>query len=670
MTRNIFFPFFLLLLSQFFVFGQEREPMVLEPHTLGWYQQFFKENNDKPIEAQLQGGTKKLNDAIDTPDLMDDVVGLKEIGLLHLTKTNNYELAMGNFIKALAIEDSIQAELPKIYTYLSIARVFEQVGNYYRGAEFLEQALKISTIENDKELSALILNDLGKLSVLMNNTRRGFELYQRVLLMENEIDERQIAQTLYNMGQLYIQEKQYTKALEEHKKALKLIRAFRDRKLEALSLNDIGHLYWQMKNQARSLANHVAALEIRQELQDPVGTAESYNNIAAIYYYQQKYPRAIANLNIALKLGLEAQAKHKIKNSYKYLSLSNKALGQYKEALDYQDLHLAMNEFIQNEKDEHQLLEIQNRYVIDKTETQIAGLEKQREIKELELSKEKRYSSFLFILISFGLVVGMLVLYGYFIKRRSNMVLKVANKKVSDQNTELNELNATKDKFFSIISHDLKGPLNSLSSFSNLLINYTESLSPEEIKALATDLDKSIKNLFSLLENLLEWSRSQTGKIEFQPENFDLAELLEENKTLLEVQAGNKNIQLTNTNQEPIEIHANKNSINTVIRNLISNSIKFTPEGGSITLSSTIKPGSVQVSVKDTGVGMSKEVIEKLFRIDTKHSTKGTAEEKGTGLGLILCKDFVEKNGGTIWVESELEKGSTFSFSLPFPTPL
>jgi signal transduction histidine kinase len=253
----------------------------------------------------------------------------------------------------------------------------------------------------------------------------------------------------------------------------------------------------------------------------------------------------------------------------------------------------------------------------------------------------------------------------YIDKRKTNKQLQEANEKVSRQNVQLQQLNSTKDKFFSILGHDLKGPLNSLTSFSGLLINHTDSLSKDEIKMLAKDLDKSLKNLFALLENLLEWSRSQTGNIEFKPEPFDLHTLLDQNVELLKTQAQNKNIVLSDVSRAGIEIRAHKHSINTVIRNLVSNAIKFTPEGGAVTVNAQLGQDEVMVSVSDTGVGMSEDVIAKLFRIDAKHSTKGTADEKGTGLGLILCKEFVEKNGGRIGVQSEVGQGSVFYFTLP-----
>jgi len=271
----------------------------------------------------------------------------------------------------------------------------------------------------------------------------------------------------------------------------------------------------------------------------------------------------------------------------------------------------------------------------------------------------------LFLVVALVVVTAGLLLILYLVKRRSNKILQAAKKEVQLQNIRLQELNGTKDKFFSIISHDLKGPLNSLTSFSRLLIDHTDSMSKEEIQLLAKDLDKSVKNLLTLLENLLEWSRSQTGNIDFTREPFDLTELLDANRNLLTSQAAAKRIELAIESPGPCRVTLHQQSINTVIRNLISNAIKFTPEGGAIRAGIRRENGRLSVFVADNGVGMSNEVMQKLFRLDSKHSTKGTANEKGTGLGLILCREFVEKNGGTIKVQSTPEKGSVFSFSFP-----
>jgi len=420
-----------------------------------------------------------------------------------------------------------------------------------------------------------------------------------------------------------------------------------------------------MKNTERSLANHVAALEVRQALNDKRGIAESYNNAAILYQEEKNLSRAIANLELALSAGNEANATYEKMRSYEHLYQCYRQLGDFSNALRYKEEHEGMIDLLQREKDERELAEKESLYEISKMENSINRLEAVRLQREREIEAQKQFRNVLMLVIALVVTILLMTVFLYLSKRRSNKQLKSKNAIIQTQNIQLQELNATKDKFFSIISHDVKGPLNSLSSFAGLLINHTDKLSKEDIQMLAKDLDKSLKNLFALLENLLEWSRSQTGNIEFTPEPFDLTGVLTENKALLEAQATNKKIQLIQEYTAPLQIKAHRHSVTTVVRNLLSNAIKFTPEGGTITLAIAPGAGKVTVSIKDTGVGMSPEVIDKLFRIDTKHSTKGTADEKGTGLGLILCKDFIEKNGGNLGVSSEINKGSTFYFTLP-----
>jgi signal transduction histidine kinase len=632
---------------------------------VGRYQNFFRETG-QPVDKVLVLQESALEEAHETHDLRAEARIRKEIGFLHLTRTHDYEQAMDFFIQALAIEDSLLLKNEQIFTYLGVAQVFEEAGNYLKSSEVLDQALEINRSLNDTRMLVLILNKSGKINALMGKLELALENYEMVLEYKDQLDEPGAeAEALFNIANLRTLQGKYTEALEYHKRALVLWRSLGDRKNEAVCLNSIGTLYRLMKNPEKSLANHVVSLEIRQVLKDKKGIAESYNNIGALYYEQKNIQRAVANLMLALESGREAQAQDQIGKAYEGLSQCYKDAGDYKTALDYKEELLNINEFIQHDKNERQLLETQNRYVIDKKQLEIEKLESIREAREKELAVQKQFRNFLFALIGLSVVIVLLTLYLYVSKRKSNRVLQRANARVNQQNLELVDLNATKDKFFSIISHDLKGPLNSLTSFSGLLINHTDSLSKDEIKMLAKDLDKSLKNLFALLENLLEWSRSQTGNIEFKPELFDLAVLLRQNKELLETQAQNKQITLVQPQVEHLSVNAHKHSVNTVVRNLVSNAIKFTPQGGTIRLELRQSQNEVTVSIADTGVGMSPEVTQKLFRIDTKHTTKGTADEKGTGLGLILCKEFIEKNGGKIWVESTPGKGSVFHFTLP-----
>ncbi len=238
------------------------------------------------------------------------------------------------------------------------------------------------------------------------------------------------------------------------------------------------------------------------------------------------------------------------------------------------------------------------------------------------------------------------------------------NQKLIDSEDELKQLNVTKDKFFSIIAHDLKNPFASMKNLSDMLHDNYSYLDEEDKQELVASMKTTSQRIFELLENLLTWSRSQRGIIQFNPDIVTPVFVVQNNFDLLAENAANKDITLINAIPEDMEIVADSNLLSTVIRNLTSNAIKFTPTGGSITAGAENKEHYTEFYVKDTGVGISEDDIRKLFRIDISHTTIGTGQEKGTGLGLILCKEFVEKHGGQIWVESKVGEGTTFKFTI------
>lgn len=241
---------------------------------------------------------------------------------------------------------------------------------------------------------------------------------------------------------------------------------------------------------------------------------------------------------------------------------------------------------------------------------------------------------------------------------------------IEKQRKELEGLNATKDKFFSIIAHDLKNPFASLIGASDLLVDNTDELSQEQVKTFSGIINQSARQAYRLLENLLTWSRMQTGAITLKSKEVDLWDLVNEVVILHTGSAENKGISLEAIIDEDIKIVADPNMLNTVVRNLVSNAIKFTPSGGSITVSSHIGVDQLEIWVTDTGVGIDSEGQKKLFRIDEQLIKSGTENETGTGLGLILCKEFIEMHNGLIWVESEVGKGSSFRFSIPLSSRL
>lgn len=241
---------------------------------------------------------------------------------------------------------------------------------------------------------------------------------------------------------------------------------------------------------------------------------------------------------------------------------------------------------------------------------------------------------------------------------------KITNRKKIEH--ELKELNSSKDKLFSIIAHDLKNPFFGVIGLSQLLIEDFEDMSSEEKIKMLREIHDIGHSAHAILENLLDWSRQQTGRIHFEPYMFDMLELINMNIRAARQQAFLKNINVIPVNNgNEIQVFADENMINTVLRNLISNAIKFTKPGGNVEITTEVKEDFVEISVKDNGIGMSESIMKSLFKTETNIRSYGTMGEKGTGLGLILCKEFVERNKGTLKITSEENVGSTFMFSVP-----
>jgi PAS domain S-box-containing protein len=246
---------------------------------------------------------------------------------------------------------------------------------------------------------------------------------------------------------------------------------------------------------------------------------------------------------------------------------------------------------------------------------------------------------------------------------RDITIRKRADAEIKLKNAELIKLNAEKDKFFSIIAHDLRSPFTAFLGLTQILVEKLPEMTTSKVQSYISHINNSATNLFSLLENLLEWSRQQQGLIPFNPTSIHLSSIVDECINNILESANNKGIGITCNIPNNLNVFADSNMLQTIIRNLVSNAVKFTPKGGNIILSAeTYDNRTVKISIKDNGIGMNKEMINKLFRLDVKVNRAGTEGEPSTGLGLLLCKDFIEKHGGKIWVESEEGKGTIFNF--------
>jgi signal transduction histidine kinase len=248
-----------------------------------------------------------------------------------------------------------------------------------------------------------------------------------------------------------------------------------------------------------------------------------------------------------------------------------------------------------------------------------------------------------------------------------NLVIRETNEQLIQRENELKKLNATKDKYFSIIAHDIKNPLSALMNLSHIIVEKFDSLKTDDLQKFNKMIYESADNLHKLLENLLYWARTNTEKIKYHPENIQIKTVINNVFLINKLSAKQKNIELVDTS-ENFEVFADLQMLTSTLRNLISNAIKFTHDNGQIEVKSNNIGRMIEISISDNGVGMSAENLKKLFQLDAHYTARGTNNEAGTGLGLVLVKEFVEKNNGKISVWSEPGKGSTFTFTIPNST--
>lgn len=300
-----------------------------------------------------------------------------------------------------------------------------------------------------------------------------------------------------------------------------------------------------------------------------------------------------------------------------------------------------------------------------KTETkdfEIATLSKARSDQEEAIQRQEFLRNILVVVVALTAILLFSIYRSSQRRKQINKLLISHQEEIKKRKDELEQLNRVKDKFFSIISHDLRSPMNALSGILNLMDG--DNITREEFSTLTKELRSQFNHTRTLINNLLDWALLQMDKLKIQPEKIEMSALVGENFNLL-ASLNLKDMKLINKVPANTFGMGDLNMLNLILRNLILNGIKFSKAGGNIEISAIEKEGWITIAVRDFGVGIHPEVQKILFEKTMGYSTRGTANEKGTGLGLILCKEFVEKNGGTIWLESEPGKGSTFYFTLP-----
>ncbi len=634
-------------------------------------------------KLQYDDAFESLDEALKIREKFKDQLAiastLNEMGNFYNQKGNIAE-ALRRYLMSLKIREKSGKDQDIAKSLTNIGITYRKLGLLKNATAYLEQARELTYKGKDPSETAYILINLGNLYVDQKQYDIALQVFQEALLMRKKTgDEASIARTARNIAQVQMQIGQTDRARENLTLAIKISQKLNDGKAIADTYNELGNLERQAGNFKTATKYLESALKIYDESANFDGKALCLRKIGELQIKQGLLDIAEKNINQSIAIGKEIGNMVVIEYGYLAKHEFYKSTNNFKLALDYYVKHIKIRDSIDNARKNEKNLEAQLDLELDKKKEEIKTMEEEVQflrqealLKELELER-KRVSQY--ILISIGILtlsLGSLAFWGYRQKRKHNKVLEEKIITIRETNDKLHQseeslkLNVqTKDKLFSIIAHDLRSPFNALLGLTEILSERVSNLAPDEIKKLSTHINKSSNTVLTLIDNLLNWSRSQTGKITLHPELLSIKEVADFCIEVTMLSAKEKNISLKSRLTKNDIAFADKETITTVIRNLLSNAIKFTTNNGEVTIWANGNNGNIEVYITDTGVGISSDKLLQLFQIDKSTSTRGTNQESGTGLGLIICKEFVEKNKGSIRAESELKVGTTFTITLP-----
>lgn len=591
---------------------------------------------------------------------------MSDFGLIHYKigfnnwQLGNFEEAIADFNRAAEYFEEIQDSSWLGKTYNNIAATNWGIGNINEALHYYHIALNIRRSIDDKIGVAKILNNIGLIYQEWHLYQEAFDWHNEALEISFETgDNDVIAYSYSNIGNCFLHTAKLDTALKSYKTGYRiLLRNGPQNRSSSFFLVNIGEVYSKMNRPDSAL----------YYLKEAAAEAERINNLHRIaiadYYLGETY----------LKMNLPDSAKKYNEKSYelsvekKYTELMSDNLfalseisekqGNINQALTYYKRASDLKDSLFNAEKVSKFTDLQIEYFTEQQKQENLILKQKNKIQQITIQKQK--------LLSLGLIVGgILILIILFFIARSRITFKKLSLRLEKSENELKRINDDKDKFFTIIAHDLKSPFYGLLGITEMLTSEYDNLSTPEVKKMLIMLKQSSANVYALLEGLLQWAKIQTRQMTYTFEKIDIYEVSLKVTELLSALAENKNIEIIHQVEKETFAKADEKSTSAILRNLVSNAIKFTKPGGKVIVNAIQKETEVEISVTDNGIGMRKSTLDKLFIITEKVSGTGTAQEKGTGLGLILCKEFVQKNNGRIWAETEEGKGTTIRFTLP-----
>lgn len=547
--------------------------------------------------------------------------------------------------KALSLSQKleIKTEIAKSYHILGI--FFAEKGDLQRALDYFFNSLKVLETIGDESRKGVALGAIARVSQMLENHEQALKYdLQALEIAQKNNDTINLSTNFSNVGADYSNLHKYQKAIEYYEKALEIAAKNQNIRIQALCYLNLGFTNSKIENTELAFSNLRKAENLYLQTTDKYGLANTYNKLAEYFLNQDIPDSTIFYAKNALDIGLNLNSIAINRQAFALLSEANSEKHNFEKAFDYLQEFNKLNDSIINTGNTKKITRLEMKY----------EFEKEREIAEIkhkaEVRKQEYFTIFSLIAFFLTLLLGVLIFRSYIVKRRSE--------------EKLAKLNAVKDRFFRIISHDLKSPFMAFISISEILAMPNVNLTPEKVQYFATSINKTAKSSYDLFQNLLLWSMSQRGNLKIEKKKINLKKLVADTVNLLNLSAEEKNILISTDISENCEVFSDENILKTVIRNILSNAIKFTPKDGKIQILAKKNQNFMQISIKDTGVGISEENISKIFSPNEHLSKQGTNNEKGTGLGLILCKELIEKANGQIAVKSRVGEGSEFIINL------
>ncbi|TAE09872.1 MAG: tetratricopeptide repeat protein [Bacteroidetes bacterium] len=638
----------------------------------------------------------------------------------------NYPLAIEHYLNGLKIFEELKSKRSIAYIYNNIGIVYLNQKNMAFAQEYFFKSLEMREKLNDKKGMASCFNNIGNLYLQHGKLQEALAQYQKSLSLYEEINDiRGRAISLNNIGDIQNQLLKHKQASEYYKKGLELNEGLKNKWGMTYSLIGLARAELGLKQYDKGIEYATKSLDIAKEIKGLVEMKNAYRNLFVLHKKKEDYVKALEyhqyftemqdsilnEQNTKIIANLEAKVEIERKQKEIEILNKNKQLDEKTKETLQKDLKLQQIEAerqlnarltiekqaeadqllaqARQEKDKHKqdslhALSQKIQLEADNLKIKEKQLQAEGKARELEIIKEKearKFQLYLLYLASFACLVVTILAYFIFLaqqkEKKARELITEQKEEIAQQKEEINQqrdflalqaqeletANQTKDKLFAVLGHDLRSPIGSLEGTLNLM--NLGMVSYDEFQHFVPQFHKNVKNMQNTLENLLQWSVTQMQGMNVNPSHIHISELIEEKVQLFTEVAKAKNITVSTEVDADIMAWADVNHVRLLLRNLLNNAIKFTPSEGHIRILAYPQEAQVIISVIDTGVGISEEMVGKLFQKNQTFTTYGTNGEKGTGLGLQLCQEIVTKNNGTIWASSEQGKGSTFSFSLP-----